>query len=117
MDAVSFNPTSPPLEHGETSPALQTGTAHKDYAPLYKRFEVRESQRADKDFSTIWDWAKGQSPAEDPDAILWEVTKLSQRIGNPGYGQIPWSKLLNYITTFNQMRSAEGRLKEMDSSM
>jgi len=115
MDSVALTLPSVGAVPGKEAPPLTTGSNYKEYHHLYKRFEAKEGQNTDADFESIWNWAKSQAPVDDPDSILWEVTKLAQRIGNPGYGEVPWSKILAWVTTYNQMNGAEKKLKEMEN--
>lgn len=115
MDSIDFNAgSSAPIPENVT-PDAGIGELHKDFKPLYDRFGAKEgSERTDKALAMIWEYAKEHSELKDKDSVLWEVRKLEMRLGSPPYGQKPWLNILTYISTHNQMRQAEERLRQME---
>jgi hypothetical protein len=88
----------------------------QERTPLHDRFNiVHSSPELDAQMKDIWAWAKAQSPVDDKDSILWEVTKLTQKLGMEGISDKPWAKILNYVRVWKQFRSAEDQLKQMEN--
>jgi hypothetical protein len=114
MEPVSFSPQSDSPTTASPMPEMGIGDDHIDFKPLYERYQAAPNPRTDRIFEEIWNWAKSQAPEKDKDSILWEVSKLSNRLGSAGVGEKPWVKVIAYVSTYNQLRSAEERLKQME---
>ena len=116
MEAVSLVQSAPVVESGNTPIEAGISSEHREFGPLYDKFQATSNPRTDRIFEELWNWAKGQAPLKDKDSILWELTKLSNKLGSVHYGEKPWSKLISYVSTYNQMKDSETRLKEMEIS-
>jgi hypothetical protein len=115
MYAIALSPTTTtPVEVAELRDSV--GSEYKAFTPLYDRFGITQTkdERVNRNLSVIWDWAAARSEVKDKDAILWEITKLENKIGSSTSGNAPYSKMLLYISEFNRMREAENRIKEME---
>ncbi len=86
----------------------------KEWRPLYDFFKLEESNKHDKAFSKIWQWAVGQAPDQKTDSVLFEIRKLELRLGSSALGDSSFSKIENYITIQNRMRESEKLLREME---
>ena len=116
MQPVSLSPvstTESPVSQAEIVDTV--GAEYKAYTPLYDRFGISETkdERVNRNLDVIWKWAEANSDVKDKDSVLWQVTKLSQKLGHVPHGSAPYVKILNYISEFNRMTEAENRLKEM----
>jgi hypothetical protein len=115
METIATSlPSSTPEVQSEPTGAI--GGEYKEYAPLYERFDVnnRNDERINRNLEIIWKYAKERAETKDKDSILWEITKLRNKLGESPYGSASYSKILSYISTYNQMREAERMLKEME---
>ena len=115
MEPINLSQTSSTEIPVNTIPDPGIGELAKDFKPLYERFGAQPTERTDRIFKEIWDYAKGV--ADDPndrDSILWQISRLSAKLGSPSMGEKPWTKIMSYVSTLNQMKRAENRLKEMD---
>lgn len=94
------------------------GDLHVPHKPLYEKFGAKPgSESTDRQLAMIWEWAEANSPVKgDRDAILWEVTKLSNRLGSASFNDKPWTKLSAYVSTWRQQRALEERLKGMEAN-
>jgi len=91
------------------------GELHVDFAPLKERWDIKDSSRDDM-LKSIWEYAKEMSPIKDSkDAIMLEVSRLANRLGSVGYGEKPWIKVYQYVSTWKQMKDADKRLKELEN--
>jgi hypothetical protein len=117
MEAVNLSPSTGSAVVENIQPGAGVGSEHRAFQPLYDRFAATSNPHTDRILSEIWDWAKSQAPLDDKDSVLWEITKLSNRIGSPHIGEKPWTKLISYISTYNQLKASETRLKEMEASV
>ena len=115
MEPVNLSP-SPEIPKNVT-PEPGIGTEHVDFKPLYERFGAKPGlESTDRQLSMIWDWASENSPIKgDKDAILWEITKLSNRLGTSSFNDKPWTKIATYVSTWKQQMNLENRLKEMEN--
>jgi hypothetical protein len=116
MEAISLSSsTTTPVEAVELRDSV--GQDYKAFTPLYDRFGIQQTkdERVNRNLSVIWNWAAERSEVKDKDAILWEITKLENKIGSATSGNAPYSKMLLYISEFNRMREAENRIKEMEN--
>jgi len=86
----------------------------REWLPLYKYFNLDESEKHDRTLAIIWEWAKKQAPNKDRDSILFEVIKLNNRLGSTGIGENPYAKIINYITVYNRYKESEEELKRIE---
>lgn len=116
MEAINLSPPSTEINAENTSPAAGIGELHVPYKPLYDRFGAKPGvEGTDRQLAMIWEWAKESSPVKDDrDAILWEITKLSNKLGSSSFNDKPWVKLATYVSTWKQQQEIEKRLKEME---
>ena len=113
MEPVNLSPTTAIPENTIPDPGI--GDLHQDYKPLYEKFGAKPGREStDRQLAMIWEWAKENAPLKDKDAILWEVTKLSNKLGSSSFNDKPWTKLATYVSTWKQQRDLEKRLKEME---
>lgn len=113
MDPVSLVPSAPVPEN--VQPDAGIGDQYREHRPLYDRFGAREgSASTDRAFSQLWEYAKETAELKDKDSVMWEITKLMNRMGSASVGDKPWSKALVYVQTHRQMLQAEKRLKELE---
>lgn len=90
---------------------------YKEFTPLLDRFGLdKKDNSRDNMMRDIWEWAKSRAEAKDKDSILWELTKLENRIGSPSGTDAPWTKMSTYISTYNRMRDAEEQLKKNENA-
>lgn len=117
MEPVQLSPSSTESSVENVQPGAGIGEQYKECKPLYERFGAKEGlERTDKAFAAIWEYAKEHAELKDKDSVLWEIRKLEMKLGSPSYGQKPWLNLISYVSTHNQMRSAEERLKAMEAN-
>lgn len=92
------------------------GELYTDHKPLYDHFGAKPGfEGTDRQLAMIWEWGKENSPVkDDKSAILWEITKLSNRLGSSSFKDKPWVNLATYVSTWKQQRALESRLKEME---
>ena len=91
------------------------GQLHQDFTPLKDKWGVTDGSRDDM-LKMVWDYAVGQSSVKDDrDAILYEVTKLSNKLGSVGIGEKPWMKVYAYVSTVKNIRDKEKMLREMEN--
>lgn len=110
LSAPEEQPTPP-----DPNPDAGVGSQYKEFRPLYDQFNVKvESDRHDKAFEAIWEWAKAHSPGKDKDSVLFEIIKLNNRLGSPNMGMKPYAKLENYVTVWKQHQMAEKRLRDLE---
>lgn len=82
--------------------------------PLTDFFQVgEETPDVKQKLGKIWAWAQEQSPNKDKDSVLFEVIKLKNRLGEASIGEMPWSRLLNYISIANRIKEDEKKLEEL----
>lgn len=112
--ATSVPTTEAPSVQAEIVDSV--GADYKDFTPLYDRFGIhnQKDDRVNRNLEVIWKYAKDRAETKDKENILWEVTKLNNKIGDAHGGSAPYTKMLAYISEFNRMREAESRLKEME---
>lgn len=117
MESVNLNPETPIPENVTPLPGI--GSEHIDHSPLYERFGAKPGMEStDRQLAMIWEWANENSPVKgDKDAIMWEITKLSNKLGSSSFNDKPWVKLATYVSTWQQQRSLEKRLKEMETRL
>lgn len=117
MEAVSYSPvSSSPTESVDIAASI--GADYKEFLPLAEKFGLdgkKVAPHVERNLIAIWDWAKSRAETKDKESILWQVTKLSNRLGDAQYGSAPYSKVMAYVSTYNSMREAENRLKEMEN--
>lgn len=116
MEPVNLSQSADtPLPENST-PGPGVGELHIDHKPLYERFGAKPgSESTDRQLAMIWEWAKESSPVkDDKDAILWEITKLSNRLGSSSFKDKPWVNLATYVSTWKHQRALEERLKQME---
>jgi hypothetical protein len=114
MEEVNLSPSSGSTPESVT-PDPGIGELHKDYRPLFERFGAKEGvPSTEKALKELWDYAKETAELKDRDSVMWEVTKLMNRMGSASIGDKPWSKALVYVQTHRQMMEAEKRLKELE---
>lgn len=115
MEAVALSPSTD-VASEQVDIAASIGSEFKEYKPLYERFGLADkaAPHVERNLAVIWQWAKDHAETKDKDAILWQVTKLANRIGDAPYGSAPYTKVLNYISEYNRMKQAEDRLRELE---
>lgn len=86
-------------------------TTYREFSPLYKHFDVEQSDKADKALEMIWEYAKKNSPSQDKDSLILQVIKLNHELGDAGLGQAPYAKMKLYLEVYKQFKSA-GKLLE-----
>lgn len=89
----------------------------KEHHHLYDQFGIdanKHDSRTDDQLAKIWDYAKATATGKDKDSIIFEVIRLKNRLGSASLGEKPWSKVLNYVTYWGQMREADSRMKELE---
>jgi hypothetical protein len=89
----------------------------KEHHLLYEQFGIDPSNHpstVDTHMAKIWEYAKAVADSKDKDAIIFEVIRLKNRLGSASLGEKPWSKVLNYVHYWKQMREADSRLKELE---
>jgi hypothetical protein len=86
-----------------------------DYHPLLKYYSINDPTQRDKDaLSRIWEFAKGRSENKDNDSILWEVIKMSHKIGSSSIDEKSYVKLECYIKIFDRTkREAEEKINNL----
>jgi predicted AAA+ superfamily ATPase len=115
MEAINYSPVSDtPTEKADIASSI--GENFKEHLPLAERFGLDGKKlppHVDRNLSMIWKWAKEHAETPDKDSILWQVTKLSNRLGDAHSGSAPYTKVLTYVSTYNTMKESENRLREM----
>lgn len=114
MEPVNLSPVAQDTPTERADESAYIGSANFEFKPLYERYNAAENPRTDRIFEQIWSWAKAQAPEKDKDSIMWEITKLSNRLGSAGVGEKPWTKVIAYVSTHNQMVESERRLRQME---
>lgn len=90
----------------------------QEHSALYEQFGVdpgKHEPRVDEHLAKIWNYAKSVAAGKDKDSIVFEVVRLKNRLGSASLGERPWSKVLNYVTYWSQMREADQRMKELEN--
>jgi len=86
----------------------------REYLPLYDYFNLDEEAKHDKAFEKIWEWGKKQAPEQTKDEILYQISKLNNRLGITPLGDLSYSKLTIWIDNWYRMRQAEEIMKGME---
>jgi hypothetical protein len=105
---VTETPTTPDSE-------IKGGieSTYREYAPLYEQFGVEKNSKNDKALEQIWEYCKSQAPAQDKDSVILQVIKFNHELGTPGVGEMPYSKMLNYIRVYRQFKQSGDLLEDL----
>lgn len=114
----SVTQTQEPERFADNTYEANYGLA-KEHSVLYEQFGIEPGKHAptvDEHMAKIWEYAKTVATGKDKDSIVFEVVRLKNRLGSASLGEKSWSKVLNYVTYWRQMRDADQRMRELDGS-
>ncbi len=118
MEPVSLSPIQTAEASAPADVVSTVGGDYKAFTPLYDKFGIlnKESERVNRNLEVIWSWAKSKAETQDKESVLWQITKLNNRLGDSSNGSAPYTKVLAYISEYNRMVEAEKRLKELENN-
>ena len=116
LTPVSFSPATAP--EASADPASSIGSEFRDYKPLQERYGIagKPEGHVARNLQAIWDWALSKAETKDKENVLWEVTKLSNRLASPHSGTAPYANVLAWVSEYNRTRQSESRMKELEGS-
>lgn len=119
LEPIDLSTVSPPSEATNSipEPADIIDVAGILKTPLHEIYGIPwgVAERSDKALNEIWGWARENFPeAETDEDKLWELKRLTDRLGTPKLGNKPWLHLQMYVSTDKQLRSLQRRKMEME---
>lgn len=121
METVALTPPSPTSSSTIKDVGPGIGENFHEYNALFDHLGLdgkgdKQNPRYQEALSRIWAYAKAVAPSKDKDSILFEVSRLSHRLGSPSVGQKPYAKMEMFAREWLKVREGEQRLQELEAN-
>lgn len=98
----------------QSSSTAVPGSSISPHSSLHSYFNVMPGDM-DQELALekVWKYASEQAGSEDRDTVLNKVASLKALLGNQGYGDKPWAKMVAYIAARENLKSAESEIRSL----
>jgi hypothetical protein len=108
VQPTTETPTTP---DSAIKPGIESN--YREFAPLYKHFDVEKSDKADAALEQIWEYCKGQAVNKDKDSVILQVIKFNHELGSGDMDEAPYMKMLRYLKVYKQFEDSGKLLEEL----